>query len=73
MIRINDISLTFSGNMGVIQFLELYGVEIYNYQKVLLGMISTPKRKVMMSNGTSVRRHYGYGKVSKCHYVDERP
>lgn len=68
-------STPFTGvrEMDIIQFVESHGIKLYEYQKVLLKMMSTPKRKAMMSNGASVRRHYGYGKVSKCHYVDERP
>lgn len=53
-----------------------FGLKLYQYQKYILKMMilrERLKRKAMILYGTSVRCYYGYGKISECHSVDERP
>ena len=66
-------------NMDIVEKLEFMGIKLRAYQKIFLRMmydskkLFNPKRKVMIYDGTRLRCYYGHGKVSKCHYVDERP
>lgn len=65
-------------NMDIVERLELMGIKLHNYQKFFLRTVYdfkklfNLKRKVMIYDGTRLRCYYGYGKISKCHYVDER-
>lgn len=74
MSRTKQTALTTPYKPDPIDFIEnVYGIELHWYQKLFIRMmLVNSQRKVMIFNGASVRRYYGYGKVSKCHYLDER-
>lgn len=70
-----------------IKFIEEFlDIKLMWYQKILLRILDyLPVNCVFLSrhnyhclkggvvNGKSMRCNYGYGKISKCHYVDELP
>lgn len=73
----NNTLLSIRDELMLVENIEqIFGLKLYQYQKYFLKMMilnESFKRKAMIFNGTSVRRYYGYGKISECHSVDERP
>lgn len=74
MCRRKQTALTTPYKPDPIDYIEnVQGIKLLEYQKQLIRMmLVNSQRKVMIFNGASVRRYYGYGKIAECYHLDER-